>query len=162
MTNFNSTDLADFCTLHIICMKIILITFLISVTDYLVNTTLERKNLFFSLSLRKQSTQVGSSCNRSSREQRLRTHSQAGSREQWMLVLSLCSPCYSVYNTAHGMMLPTFRRGFSSLLKSIPKHPHIYTQNYLSIMILNPIKVTIKTNHFSEKSFTWKLIPWTL
>lgn len=52
------------------------------------------------------------------------------------------------------MALPTRRAHLSSSVNSFWKDSHRHTQKHVSIMILNPVKLTVKTNHCSLCQFS--------
>jgi hypothetical protein len=48
---------------------------------------------------------------------------------------------------AQGMVLHTFRVGFPSSVKLLWKYPPRHTQRYIFQVILNPVKLTLKSDH---------------
>lgn len=77
-------------------------------------------------------------------------HSKLGSRKKWMSC-QLC-PVYAAQGSwAQRVVLPIFRACLSTLISLVQKIPHIPTQRFVSMGILNPIKLTIKINcHMME------------
>lgn len=73
-------------------------------------------------------------------------------RERWMLVLSLISSFYLLEFPAYRMMPPTFWVGRSSSAK----HSHKHTLRCISIVILNPIKLTMNINHYMYALQLWE------
>lgn len=65
----------------------------------------------------------------------------------WTPVLGSLPHLYSVCNSVQGMVLSTFRMGLPFLAEPFWKHPHKRSQRYVHLLILNPVKLTVKARH---------------
>lgn len=107
--------------------------FLIIGRRCLTKATEER--VYVGSQFRRQSIMVGSHGGRSVKPL-LMLDPQAGSRE-WTLAFSLLS----LYSPAHGMEPPTFR--VPSHLNPIQKLPYRHAQKSVSLVSLDPVKLTV-------------------
>ena len=104
------------------------------------------KGFLLAHTLKIQFLTVGGHGGRSVRQ--LLLYPQTGSR-----VLTSAAPlAFSVHQSqvpALRMVLPTQRAYLPSSVKPFWKHSHRHTQKRVSIVILNSVKLTIKTSHYS-------------
>lgn len=78
-----------------------------------------------------------------------------------MPVLSCLPPFYLVQDPAHGMVLPTFRMGLPTSINLMEVVSHGHGPRFVSMVILNPAKLTIKMNHHSSIALGHLALYWT-